>query len=96
MASVKEVLFATLEELLPEQLNTFQWYLTSDVLEGFDHIPRGRINGVSRTSTVDLLVDTYGYNGAITITVTVLLKMKLKLRAETLQKKYAEGKTNFF
>uniref|UniRef100_A0A3B4Z121 Pyrin domain-containing protein n=1 Tax=Stegastes partitus TaxID=144197 RepID=A0A3B4Z121_9TELE len=65
----EELLFATLEELLADQLKTFQWFLASNVLEGFDHIPRARIEDVDRTSTVDLLVNTYGYDGAVTVTV---------------------------
>lgn len=93
MACVPELLLATLEELVDKELRTFQWFLYSNVFGGFPHIPRSWIDGVDRLGTVDLLVQTYGYDGAVTITVDVLMRMKLKLRAETLKKKYDEGKT---
>lgn len=93
MASVPELLLATLNELVDEQLKTFQWFLYSNVLDGFPHIPRARIAGVDRLSTVDLLVQTYNYDDAITVTLDILMRMKLKLWAETLEKKYSEGKT---
>lgn len=93
MACVPELLLDILEELVDKELRTFQWYLYSDVLEGFPHIPRSRIEGSDREGTVDLLVKTYGYDNAVTVTVDILTRMKLKLWAETLQKKCKEGKT---
>lgn len=95
MACVPELLLATLEELVDKQLRTFQWYLYTNDLEGFTHIPRSRVDGVDRPGTVDLLVQTYGYDSAVAVTVDILLRMKLKLWAETLKKKYNEGKTYF-
>lgn len=93
MASVPELLLNTLEELVDKELRTFQWFLYSNVLEGFSHIPKSRVKGVDRPGTVNLLVQTYGYDGAVTATVDILMRMKLKLWAETLKKKYDEGKT---
>ncbi len=84
---------AILEELVDKELRTFQWFLYSNVLEGFSHIPRSWVEGVDRQDTMDLLVQTYGYDGAVTVTVDILMRMKLKLWAETLKKKYDEGKT---
>lgn len=93
MASVPELLLDILEELVNEQLRTFQWFLYSNVLEGFPHIPKSRVDGMDRPGTVDLLVQTYGHDGAVTVTVDILTRMKLKLWAETLKTKYGEGKT---
>ncbi|XP_044198531.1 NACHT, LRR and PYD domains-containing protein 12-like [Thunnus albacares] len=90
MACVPELLLATLEELVDKELRTFQWFLYSNVLEAFPHIPKSRIDGVDRPGTVDLLVQTYGYEGAVAVTVDILNKMKLKLWAETLKSKYDE------
>ncbi|KAM9334606.1 NACHT, LRR and PYD domains-containing protein 3-like [Symphorus nematophorus] len=90
MGSVPELLLDTLEELLDEQLRNFQWFLTNYDLEGFPHIPRARINGVDRPGTVDVLVQTYEYDGAVTVTVDILRRMKLKLWAEKLKKKCSE------
>lgn len=95
MARVPELLLATLEELVEKELRTFQWFLYSNILEGFPHIPKGRIDGVDRPGTVNLLVQTYGYDSAVTVTVDVLMRMKLKLWAETLKKNYDEGKAFF-
>lgn len=92
MASVPELLLDTLEERVDKELKTFQWYLYSKVLEGFSHIPKSRFEGVDRPGTVNLLAQTYGYNGAVTVTVDILRRMKLKLSAETLKKEYDKGK----
>ncbi|XP_030646313.1 NACHT, LRR and PYD domains-containing protein 12-like [Chanos chanos] len=85
MACVPELLLDTLEELVDKDLRKFQWYLYNDVLEGFPHIPKSRVDGVDRPGTVDLVVQTYGYDGAVTVTVDILMRMKLRLLAETLK-----------
>lgn len=95
MASVPELLLETLVELLDDQLRMFQWYLYSKVLKGLPHIPKSRLEGVDRPGTVDLLAQTYGYDGAVTVTVDILMKMRFKLNAEALQKKYDKGKISF-
>ncbi|KAM6895252.1 NACHT, LRR and PYD domains-containing protein 3-like [Xenentodon cancila] len=94
MACVKELLLATLEELLDKDLRTFQWFLYSDVLEGFEHIPKARAHGLDREGTVDLVVQTYGYDGAVTVTVDILMKMKQKLWADKLKEKYNKAPRN--
>ncbi|XP_041819649.1 NACHT, LRR and PYD domains-containing protein 12-like isoform X2 [Chelmon rostratus] len=91
MACVPELLLSTLEELVDKDLRTFQWFLYSKVLEGVPHIPKSRVDGVDRLATVDLLANTYGYEGAVMVAVDILMRMKLKLRAETLKKEYDEG-----
>lgn len=92
MAQVPELLLNTLLQLVDKDLRTFQWYLYMDVLEGFAYIPRADLDGVDRPGTVSRLVETYGYDDAVTVSVEVLTKMKLKLWAETLKKKRDEGK----
>lgn len=93
MACVPELLLATLEELVDKDLRTFQWFLYNNVLEGLPHIPKSRVEGSDRPGTVDLLVQTYGYDGAITVSVDILTRMKLKLWAEILISNYDEGNT---
>ncbi|XP_068163674.1 NACHT, LRR and PYD domains-containing protein 3-like [Antennarius striatus] len=88
MACVPELLLATLEELLEEELRTFHFFLHSKVLEGFPHIPRRRVTGLDRTGTVDVLVQAYGYDSAVIVTVEILTRMQLNLFAETLKNKY--------
>ncbi|XP_056224192.1 NACHT, LRR and PYD domains-containing protein 12-like isoform X1 [Seriola aureovittata] len=94
MARVPQLLLETLEELVAEQLRTFQFFLFSDVLEGFPHIPKSRVDSVDRPGTVDVLVQTYGYDDAVTVTVDILVRMKLKLCAEKLKKKYDQVPSN--
>ncbi|XP_047192481.1 NACHT, LRR and PYD domains-containing protein 12-like isoform X4 [Scophthalmus maximus] len=94
MARVPELLLETLEELVDNELRTFQWFLYSDVNDGFPHIPKSKLDGVDRLGTVDVLVRTYGYDDAVTVTVDKLTRMRLKLWAETLQKKYEEVPSN--
>lgn len=92
MASVPELLLDTLLEFEDYQLETFQYYLYSNVLQGLPHVPRSRAKGANCPNTAELLVQTYGYSGAVTVTVDILMKMKCRLWAETLKKKYDEGK----
>uniref|UniRef100_A0A3B3UAR0 Pyrin domain-containing protein n=1 Tax=Poecilia latipinna TaxID=48699 RepID=A0A3B3UAR0_9TELE len=79
MANVKEQLLDIFLELPDEDLRTFQWYLYSSNLEGFLHIPKCKAEGLDRLRTVDLVVQTYGYEGAVSVTVIILEKMKQKL-----------------
>ncbi|XP_076006911.1 NACHT, LRR and PYD domains-containing protein 12-like isoform X2 [Genypterus blacodes] len=90
MAQVPEIMLDTLEQLVEAELRTFQWYICRGVLQGFVSIPRARLDGVDRLSTVDVLVQTYGYNDAVSVSVEVLMKMNLRLWAETLKKKFDE------
>ncbi|XP_068443136.1 NACHT, LRR and PYD domains-containing protein 12-like [Clinocottus analis] len=94
MARVPELLLATLDELVDKDLRTFQWFLYSNVLEGIPHIPKSRAEGADRPGTVDILVQTNGYDGAVSVTVDILMRMKLKLWAETLKQKYEEVPIN--
>ncbi|XP_018539811.1 LOW QUALITY PROTEIN: NACHT, LRR and PYD domains-containing protein 3-like [Lates calcarifer] len=94
MAHVPVLLLDTLEELVDKELRTFQWFLYSNVLEGFPHIPKSRVDGVDRPGIVDHLVQTYGYDDAVSVTVDILTRMKLKLWAEKLKKKYDEVPSN--
>uniref|UniRef100_A0A3B5QSM4 Si:dkey-28k24.2 n=1 Tax=Xiphophorus maculatus TaxID=8083 RepID=A0A3B5QSM4_XIPMA len=85
MANVKEQLLDIFLELLDEDLRTFQWYLYSSDLEGFTHIPKCKADGLDRPRTVDLVVQTYGYDDAVTVTVIILEKMRQKLLADRLK-----------
>lgn len=60
-------------------------------MKGFTHIPKSRVDGMDRTGTVDLLVQTFGYDGAVAITEDILMRMKLKLWADTLKEDYSKG-----
>ncbi|XP_046881699.1 NACHT, LRR and PYD domains-containing protein 12-like isoform X1 [Hypomesus transpacificus] len=73
--SNEEQLLGTLEKLGEDDLKTFQWFLKNKVLDGFDPIPKSRLEGAARTDTVDRMVDTYRLEGALKITVEILGKM---------------------
>jgi len=92
MGSVKEQLFYTLEELVDEELRTFQFFLYSNVVEGSQRIPKSRAFGLDRVATVELVVQTYGNKGAVTVTVDILKRMNFKQLAENLEEKCNEGK----
>lgn len=92
MASVRKLILDILLELVDEDLKTFQFYLSRMPCDGFPHIPKSQVHGADRLCTVELLVVTYDYDGAVTVTVDILERMKLKLWAETLRKNYHEGK----
>lgn len=92
MASVPQLLLDTLMELVDQELKTFHWYLYSQVLEGIAHISKSLVEGVDRPGTVDLLVKTYGSDGAVTVTIDILRRMKLIAWAETLKNNYNKGK----
>lgn len=92
MSHVKEQLLAIFEELLDDELRTFLWHLYSSNLEGFDNIPKSRAVGLDRVGTVDLVVQTYSCDNAVTVTVKLLEKMRLKLWADKLKEAYSHGK----
>lgn len=91
MTSVPELLLSTLWELVDERLNEFKWYLYSNVLEDFPHIPKAQIKDVNRTDTVDALVQKYGQDGAVAVTLEILRKMGFNELSEKLQEKYNKG-----
>lgn len=91
MAFVPELLLNTLWELVDKDLNGFQWYLYSNVLEEFPHIPKARIKDVNREETVDALVQKYGQDGAVAVTLEILRRMGFNELSEKLKEKYSKG-----
>ncbi|XP_046899380.1 protein NLRC3-like isoform X2 [Hypomesus transpacificus] len=73
--SNEEQLLGTLKKLGDDDLKTFQWFLKKKVLDGFDPIPKSRLEGAARTDTVDRMVEIYRPEGALKITVEILRKM---------------------
>ncbi|XP_015251003.1 PREDICTED: NACHT, LRR and PYD domains-containing protein 12-like [Cyprinodon variegatus] len=94
MSTVNEQLLEVLEELLDEELETFQWHLYSKTVEGFAHIPKSKAKGLDRKDTVTLVVTTYGYDGAVTITIKILEKMRQKLLVDKLKEFHSNGQIN--
>lgn len=69
------LLLGTLEDLTSQDLKKFQWYLSSVELEGFQHIPKGKLEKCGPTDTVDTITETYGRESALRITLLMLRKM---------------------
>ena len=66
MATPKQIIFRTLENLGDEDFQKFKWHLQG-ALEGFPAIPKCRLEKANRMDTVDQMVQTYCIN---TIKVT--------------------------
>uniref|UniRef100_A0A3B4Z6J1 Pyrin domain-containing protein n=1 Tax=Stegastes partitus TaxID=144197 RepID=A0A3B4Z6J1_9TELE len=85
---VKVLLFNTLEELIDDDLKTFQWYCTMDILAECKPFPRSRLEKACRIVTVTKLTESYGEELAVRLTVEILKKMTINDLAETLRSKY--------
>lgn len=92
MASIPKILFNILDELEDKDLSNFQWHLYQSVTKV--HIPKAKIKGKNREETVDVLVQTFGYEGAVTVTVDVLSAMCFRQLSETLKEQYNNGKVD--
>ncbi|XP_039632720.1 NACHT, LRR and PYD domains-containing protein 3-like isoform X2 [Perca fluviatilis] len=75
MATPKEVVLRTLQDLGAEDFETFHWYLQlNGGLEDFPAIPKSKLENVNRVKTVDLMFSTHSVN-TINVTRIVLVKM---------------------
>ncbi|KAM9492155.1 uncharacterized protein ACWYII_004110 isoform 2-T6 [Salvelinus alpinus] len=92
MLEVLDLLLTTLKELTEEQLETFQFHLTTSQLPGFPPIPESQLENVDRQDTVDQMVQRYGHEEAVEITVEILMEMNLHDLAKKLQRDH-RGKT---
>ncbi|KAG7265028.1 hypothetical protein CRUP_007247, partial [Coryphaenoides rupestris] len=75
----------TLEDLGTNDFEKFQWYLSQPVLKVFEPIHKGRLENSSRQVTVDLMVQSYCKDKAVTITLTILRKMNQNETAKKLE-----------
>ena len=82
MATLKEILFSTLEQLGKVDFEEFKWHLQLKVL-GFEGIPKSRLEDACRTQTVDHMFLNYGIN-TIQVTRNVLKEMNKNLLEEKL------------
>ncbi|XP_064793499.1 E3 ubiquitin-protein ligase TRIM39-like [Oncorhynchus masou masou] len=83
---VPELLLAILEELITEELKTFQWYLTQVVLSDFPPFPKSKLENTDRLTTVDKMIKTSSYEGAVKVSLEILRKMNHNNLAEKLQR----------
>ncbi|XP_023139670.2 stonustoxin subunit alpha-like [Amphiprion ocellaris] len=79
-----EVLLNILDDLDDDQLSLFQWYLQKpNIVQGLPGIKKSRLQTLDRCKTVDVMVQTYGLQGAVQVTRVVLEKI---LRNDLLQR----------
>ncbi|XP_035810642.1 uncharacterized protein si:ch211-114l13.9 [Amphiprion ocellaris] len=86
---VEELLLDTLEELIDEDLKTFQFFCTIKNLDSCKPFPKARLEKASRTVTVSKLTEAYSEELAVSLTVEILKKMYKNNLAEDLKNKYA-------
>lgn len=92
---VAELLLKILNDMLKEEFQTFKWFLTLDILENCDPIPRSQLQDTSRTEVVDKLLKSYGEETAVKMTAEVLKKMSMnKALQELLFYPAGENDTN--
>ncbi|KAL4009071.1 hypothetical protein ACER0C_002923 [Sarotherodon galilaeus] len=73
-ASVKEQLLGVLDDLGEEELDRFHWHLQNG--GDFTPIKKSRLEKASRTTTVDLMVETYTTDHVMEVAKLILKKMK--------------------
>ncbi|KTF71786.1 hypothetical protein cypCar_00047875 [Cyprinus carpio] len=86
MAYVEELLLKSLEELVKEDLKTFQWHLKKH-----ECISVSEMEDAGRLKTVDKLVACFGPEEAVKITVGILRKIDQNNLAEQLDNKHMHG-----
>lgn len=88
----KDYLVDHLEELEEKQLKRFKQKLNEvDLEEGFNNIPRGRLENADPLDIADLLISFYMEDYGIRITVKILEAMNEKKVAEKLKKVLEKG-----
>ena len=84
MASLKKILFRTLEQLGKEDFEEFKWHLQQEVL-GFKGIPESRLEDANQRQTVDQMFLNYCIN-IIKVTREVLKEIHRNDLEEKLSK----------
>lgn len=85
---VKHQLLEVLQDLREEELNSFQCYLQDPELLGdFLAIRKMGLETLSRTEMVDLIVQKYALNDAVTVTNLITKKLKMNKGKSVEEKK---------
>lgn len=76
MATLREQLLKTLQDLKLEEFKNFKWHLEEDeMLEGVSGIPVSQLERADRMDTVDLMMHKYQAHGALDVTLEALKKI---------------------
>ncbi|XP_067222736.1 NACHT, LRR and PYD domains-containing protein 3-like [Chanodichthys erythropterus] len=87
MASVKDLLEKSLNELVQAELKEFQWHLVND----HECISKSEMENADRLDTLDKMVARFGAEEAVKITVKILRKMNQNNLAEQLENKHKQA-----
>ncbi|XP_045072217.1 uncharacterized protein LOC123481042 [Coregonus clupeaformis] len=91
MLAVPALLLTTLEEMNPQELKTFQSFLTSGLLPDCPPIPESQLENADIQVIVGQMVKTYGPERAVEITLRILRGMKRVDLAEKLETDHRGG-----
>ncbi|XP_045076102.1 uncharacterized protein LOC123489769 [Coregonus clupeaformis] len=89
--AVPALLLTTLEEMNPQELKTFQSFLTSGLLPDCPPIPESQLENADIQVIVGQMVKTYGPERAVEITLRILRGMKRVDLAEKLETDHRGG-----
>ncbi|XP_048039862.1 NACHT, LRR and PYD domains-containing protein 3-like isoform X3 [Megalobrama amblycephala] len=87
MASVKDLLDKSLNDLVQAELKKFQWHLVND----HECISKSEMENADRLDTVDKMVARFEPEEAVKITVKILRKMNQNNLAEQLENKHKQA-----
>lgn len=79
------LLFKSLDELGCAELKRFRTYLSERILEGFEPIPRGTLEGFDATDVAFKMQQAYGDERSVKLTLIILRKMNLNNLAKKLE-----------
>ncbi|XP_062387963.1 NACHT, LRR and PYD domains-containing protein 12-like [Sardina pilchardus] len=85
-----DLLFRTLDELESSELKRFRTYLSERTVEGFEPIPRGKLEDKDATDVAFMMNKAYEDEGSVKMTLAILKKMNLKNLAGKLERDAAE------
>ncbi|KAG6922921.1 PYD and CARD domain containing, partial [Chelydra serpentina] len=84
--TTRDLLVSTLDDLGESELKNFKSKLTDiDLKEGYDHIPRGKLENAKSLEVTDLLIGHYTMFYALEVTMTVLEAINRKDLARRLR-----------
>ena len=93
MATLKEELVNTLEDLTEDGFKKFKWFLQlDDFFKGFKGIAVAQLEKAERHNTVDLMVQKHQGPGALQLTMKVLEKISRNDLVQRLQNSHSGPK----
>ncbi|XP_072567044.1 uncharacterized protein [Paramormyrops kingsleyae] len=73
--SLPDLLLRSLEELTEDDLNKIKFHLIHPAYEKYQPIPRGQLENLNRSDIADMMIRSYGEDGALNVMLGILKKM---------------------